>query len=210
MSSTAPRFATDGLYSARVTLATLLTAAVAMVAATTVEAAGPIPAPFDAQLASGGPSVRVAPGFGTPTHSPAHRQWYFGMSLDRRQTPYGVGLRVVGLTHGGPAHRAGLEIGDTLLVAGGTSLSGAWSNEHGVQLLQSAVAGGGGAWPAPTGPAPTVTTVGLRPSVAPNPGEGYVSLTVLDIRTGGTTQVAVRPTANQGGWVGGPAPTAVR
>ncbi|TWT96205.1 PDZ domain (Also known as DHR or GLGF) [Botrimarina colliarenosi] len=116
------------------------------------------------------------------------RSWYFGMSLQITQSPFGRGLQVASVTPGSPAARAGLEAGDVLLSAGGVSLQGAYSNEHGVQLLQSAMGAGA---PAPT----AVATY----TVAPSPS---VQLTVVNVRTGQLTGVNVQPIAT-----GGPAPT---
>lgn len=120
------------------------------------------------------------------------RQWYFGMSLQITQTAYGRGLQVASVTPGSPAALAGLEIGDVLLSGGGVSFASAYSNEHGVQLLQSSVGGGA--------PAPTAVGTFVAP---PSPS---VQLTVVDRRTGQPVGVNVRPIGSGGG---GPAPTAV-
>lgn len=133
-------------------------------------------------------SYKVAPSV-VPSPQPivGPRSFYFGMSLQITYTQYGRGLQVASITPGSPAARAGLEIGDVLLRAGSTDLQNAYSNEHGVQLLQSAVLGGGG-------PAPTVTAF-----VAPSPS---VYLTVVNVRTGQLTGVNVQPIPT-----GSPAPT---
>ena len=124
----------------------------------------------------------------------APRQWYFGMSLEVIQTAYGPGLQVASVTPGSPASLVGLERGDTLLAANSVSLQNAISNEHGVQLLQSAVTLSGG--PAPT---TTVSTRIAPQLITPQP-IGNVLLTVLDIRTGQLARLNVQPQR-----VGGPA-----
>lgn len=80
------------------------------------------------------PPVVVCPPEPAPTYA-----WYFGLSLERVQTNFGVGLRVASVTPGGPSHQYGLKPGDVLLVAGAVNLSQAISNTHGVELVQSAV-----------------------------------------------------------------------
>lgn len=120
----------------------------------------------------------------TPT-----RTWYFGVSLQRTQTPYGPGLQVASVTPGAPASLAGLEPGDVLLSAGSVSLQNAVSNEHGVQLLQSAVGFG-------SAPAPTAATTYIAPQPIAN-----VRLTVLDVRTAQLAYLNVQPQH-----VGGPSP----
>lgn len=127
-----------------------------------------------------------------PTIVPA-RQWYFGMSLEITNTAYGRGLRVASITPGSPAYRAGLEIGDVLLAAGSVSLQNAYSNEHGVQLLQSAVGGGA--------PAPTAATTAVGTFVSPV--SPTVQLTVVDVRTNQARYLLVQPQ----GRGGVPAPT---
>ncbi|MEO0529268.1 MAG: PDZ domain-containing protein [Planctomycetota bacterium] len=133
----------------------------------------PVPAP----TIQPAPTVRPIGYVPTPTVVPA-RTWYFGMNLQITNTAYGRGLQIASITHGSPASRAGLEVGDVLLAAGNVGLQSAYSNEHGVQLLQSAVGG--------SAPAPTVTTF-VAPT-SPN-----VLLTVLNIRTGQPTYVNVQP-----------------
>ncbi|TWT48419.1 PDZ domain-containing protein [Botrimarina hoheduenensis] len=109
-------------------------------------------------------------------------QWYFGMSLERVTTQYGIGLRITSLTHGAPAHLAGLENGDILLASNGQPLQGAQTNEHGVALVQASIGNG---TPAPTA---TTTVVGYVPSAAPT-----ALMLVLDSRTGQATYVSVTP-----------------
>lgn len=120
------------------------------------------------------------------------RQWYFGMSLQITNTSYGRGLQVTNVTPGGPASRVGLEPGDVLMAAGQVSLQNAYSNEHGVQLLQSAVGLGS---PAPTA---AITTVGY-----PTQPSSSVLLTVINRRTNQPLHLAVYPQRVGGG----PVPT---
>lgn len=154
----------------------------------------------DAGRCGGGfpaPVPTVQP-IGWPQPAPA-RPWYFGMSLQVTQTAYGRGLQVVSITPGAPAQRSGLEIGDVLLASTVLSFSNAFSNQHGVDLLQQSVIGGGA-------PAPTVTTqVSTRIAPAIAPGSGYADLQVLDVRTGGVANLRVFPQQLGGG--GLPAPT---
>lgn len=91
--------------------------------------------------------------------------WYFGISLERVQTNFGVGLRVASVTPGGPSQQYGLKPGDVLLVAGVVNLSQAISNTHGVELVQSAVT-----------------------------PEGTVQFTLLDGSTGMLANLAMAPT----------------
>lgn len=121
------------------------------------------------------------------------RRWYFGMSLQITNTAYGRGLQVTRVTPGGPAARVGLEPGDVLMAAGQVSLQTAYSNEHGVQLLQSAVGFGS---PAPTA---AITTIGF-----PSQPSSSVLLTVINRRTNQPLQLAVSPQRVGGG---GPVPT---
>lgn len=131
------------------------------------------------------PTIRPIGFVPTPRVVPS-RTWYFGMSLQITNTAYGRGLQVASVTPGSPASRAGLEVGDVLLAAGNVGLQNAYSNEHGVQILQSAVGN--------STPAPTATFV--VPS-GPN-----LTLTVLNVRTNQPTYVTVQPQPN-----GMPVPT---
>ncbi|MEQ8848518.1 PDZ domain-containing protein [Botrimarina sp.] len=128
--------------------------------------------------------------------APTHRDWYFGMSLEIQHTQYGRGLRVASVTHGSPADRAGLEVGDVLLAANQVSLAGAVSNEHGVTLVNQAMSQG----QAPA-PAAAVTT-----AVAYVQPQSQMQFTVLDRRSGQPVYVAVAP--HRVGGYPAPAPAA--
>lgn len=139
----------------------------------------PTPAPIPVPAPVPAPTVVNPIGYVQPA-----RPYYFGMSLVRAGTVYGTGLRVVSLTHGAPAHLAGLEIGDILLASNGVGFSTAYSNEHGVSLLQSSVGAGA--------PAPAVTTAAVG-YVAPPAPVAMAQLTVLDVRSNRPTYVTVAP-----------------
>lgn len=123
------------------------------------------------------------------------RNWYFGVSLQLINTQWGRGLQVASVTPGAPASLAGLEVGDILLGSSVMRFNHAYSNHHGVDLLQQSVLGGGA-------PAPAVTTVSTR--IVPQ--SGYADLQVIDVRTGGVTNLRVFPQWTGGG-IGGPVPT---
>ena len=110
------------------------------------------------------------------------RQWYFGMSLaghpDALTAP---ACMVASVTPGSPGVAGRPRVrGDTLARwPTQVSLQNAFSNEHGVQLLQSAVGGGA--------PAPTAAAAFVAPT---GPG---VLLTVINTRTQQPIHVTVRP-----------------
>ncbi|QDT67945.1 PDZ domain (Also known as DHR or GLGF) [Planctomycetes bacterium MalM25] len=149
----------------------------------------PAPIHHPAPIHQPAPTLKPIGWAPAPTVVPA-RNWYFGMSLQITNTAYGRGLQVARVTPGSPAYRAGLEVGDVLLAAGSVSLQNAYSNEHGVQLLQSAVGSGA--------PAPTAAAAFVAP-VSPT-----VQVTVIDVRTNQAKYVLVSPRLNGGG---APAPT---
>ncbi|CAE7266137.1 unnamed protein product, partial [Symbiodinium sp. CCMP2456] len=170
----------------------VLTAALAIVIAPQVALAGgwEQPAPTYTQPISY-PSYKPAPTvIGNPGYLPiaGPRAYYFGMSLQIANTAYGRGLQVASVTPGSPAAQAGLETGDVLLRAGGVDLQNAYSNEHGVQLLQSAVGFGGAS--------PTTAQTFVAPPAQ------LVQLTVVNVRSGRVVAVSVRPISS-----GSPAPT---
>lgn len=149
-----------------------------------------------ATAADAGSCGRISPGphpvptiqpIGWPQPAPA-RPWLFGMSLQVTQTPYGRGLQVASITPGAAAQRAGLEVGDVLLASSVQSFASAYSNPHGVDLLQQSVLRA-------EAPAPTFTTTQVSTAVAPAiaPGVGYADLQVLDVRTRGVTNLRVFP-----------------
>ncbi|MEN0109996.1 MAG: hypothetical protein AAF805_04670 [Planctomycetota bacterium] len=157
----------------------------------------PIPTPIPAPTV---PQPIVPQPIGPAPTTTAQLPWYFGMSLARSQTAYGTGLRVAIVTHGAPAHLAGLKAGDTLLVAGAVPLQSAATNQHGVQLVQSAVT-------ATAAPAPTMTLVSTGSPTLPIPPAAHVTLTILDGATGQLRYVTVQPRST-GVVAAAPAPTA--
>lgn len=117
--------------------------------------------------------------------------WYFGMSLQRIQTPLGIGLQVFSITPNSPAAVSGLKVGDVLLMANGQSLQAVQSNEEGVALLQSLVVVG---QPVAATPVPTAVPTMLVSHVVPQPVlQASINLTVLDTQSNQLASLTVMP-----------------
>ena len=144
------------------------------------------------------PPVVHPPVVHPPVVRPIHNTYYFGMSVELRQTQHGQGLRVASITHYSPAWHAGLEVGDVIMYSNNQHFAYARDNQEGARMLQDSVSQGGA--PVPTAAA-TATRLVSQPQAT-----AQASLYVLDSRTGQLTMVQAYPQVRGGG--GAPVPTA--
>ena len=125
-------------------------------------------------------------------------QFYFGVDIELRQCHLnGTVLRIVGITPGSPAHRAGLEIGDEIHRLNGRRFEGAVDSFDAVRLMNLYVAAGSGSAPAVAGQAQALV---IGP---PAPGPPVARMIVRNVRSGRNVSLTVYPTR-----VGGGAPVA--
>ena len=122
--------------------------------------------------------------------------YYFGLNVQLVHDFNGPGLRVVSVTPGGPACRAGLEQGDIISTINGFGFAAAQNSFDAVRLMNSYVGGNSGI-------APAASTLVAPPSPA-----HLANMVVRDIRTGRYVNVSCYPTLRFGGGGGGIAPAA--
>ncbi len=146
------------------------------------------------------PQVRtVQPG--ARFYPPQPNPFTFGMSLAVIRTQFGTGLRVASVTRGGPACRAGLEIGDIIDSTNGRRISYTRDSFAAVRQLNTFVTYTSLVQPLPgpyPGPAPADARQ-VRTRVTPGfgaPSRPIASMNVIDVRTGRTVPVLVYPTEN--------------
>ena len=124
-------------------------------------------------------------------------QFYFGINVELRQCQWnGTTLRIVGVTPGSPAHRAGLEIGDEIRRINGQGFGSAANSFDAVRLMNLFVAAGSG--PAPAAGGAQAIVIG-----PPAPGPPVARMIVRNVRNGQNVSLTVYPTQ-----VGGGAPAA--
>ncbi len=145
------------------------------------------------QVRVGQPGARVYPTQPNPVT--------FEMSLAVVRTQFGTGLRVASVTRGGPACRAGLEVGDIIDSTNGRRISYTNDSFAAVRQLNTFVTYSAPVQPLPgpyPGPAPAgARQIGTR--VSPGfgvPSRPIASMNVIDVRTGRMVPVVVYPTEN--------------
>ena len=144
-----------------------------------------------------GPQAVIAPPYLPPVQQ---NQYYFGMQVQLIQGWGGPTLRVVSVTWGSPAQRAGLEIGDEIRTVNGRGFGYAQNSYDAVRLLNQFVGNYGGVVPTAAAPATAVSGI-YGPWASP-----IANMIVRNVRNGQDVSLIVRPTFNGG--LGGPAPAA--
>lgn len=127
----------------------------------------------------------VVPPVGPPVQP--QNQFYFGFSGVLNSNGFSKTLRIVSITPGSPAHRAGLEVGDEICSVNGQTFSYARDSFEAVRLLNQFVSSGG----VGGGPAPAVATAVAQPYYSPQP---TASMVVRNVRNGQKVSVTVHPT----------------
>ncbi len=163
--------------------------------------------PQVAPPAQGGQQCYVNPGF-QPQPQPQN-PYYFGVDVQLLRGYSGTTLRVVSVTYGSPAQRAGLEVGDEIRTVNGRGFAMATDSFDAVRLMNQFVSS-----PYAGGPAPAVAAAAVPGAQAayvapPQPAQPLAMMIVRNVRTGGDVQVPVYPTprfVTQPGF--GPAPAA--
>ena len=125
--------------------------------------------------------------------------YYFGMNLELIRSWNGTTLRVVSVSPGSPAQRAGLEIGDEIRTVNGRGFSAANDSFQAVSMMNQFVNVGG---PAPAAAA-SAQAFFISPPPMPQP---IAQMVVRNVRNGQDVYVTVNPT-RIGGYPG-PAPAA--
>lgn len=126
--------------------------------------------------------------------------YYFGMNLELIRSWNGTTLRVVSVSPGSPAQRAGLEIGDEIRTVNGRGFSAANDSFQAVSMMNQFVNVGG---PAPAAAAASAQAFFISPPPMPQP---IAQMVVRNVRNGQDVYVTVNPT-RIGGYPG-PAPAA--
>lgn len=155
---------------------------------------------------------RAAVGFAVPPQQQAYiapqqqNPFYFGMQLELVNTGWQKTLRVVHVTWGSPAQRAGLEVGDEIRTVNGRGFQTAYDSFHAVRLMNQFTSSGGGAPAAASGVAASsgvgaasgaqAAWVGTWPRPAPQP---IARMVVRNVRNGWDVPVTVYPTQRGGG-----------
>ncbi len=125
-------------------------------------------------------------------------EFYFGISVQLISNGYNKTLRIVSVTPGGPAQRAGLEIGDEIQSVNGQNFSYARDSFEAARMLSQFVStsnvGGGPA------PAVAATAAVGNQYYVPQP---VASMVVRNVRNGQNVYVTVHPTRR---FQGTPAP----
>jgi membrane-associated protease RseP (regulator of RpoE activity) len=115
---------------------------------------------------------------------------YFGLNAQLVNGFGGAALRVVSITPGSPACRAGLEVGDEILTVNGQGFNYARDSFEAVAMMNrfclSTPVGGG---PAPA--AEAFTRVNTCPAPQPQP---IASMVVRNVRNGQNVSVTMHPT----------------
>ena len=137
---------------------------------------------------------------------PQTNQYYFGVNVELIRSNWGGSrLRIVSVTHGSPAFRAGLEAGDEIVTLNGRSFDNAYDSFDAVRLMNRFVSIGNGPGPFAGGgggaPAAAAAYIGL-----PAPPQRVARMIVRNVRNGQNVSINVYPTL-RGGY-GGPAPAA--
>ncbi|QEG22954.1 PDZ domain-containing protein [Mariniblastus fucicola] len=132
-------------------------------------------------------------------------QFYFGMRVVLKRDGWGrTSLRVVDVTPGSPAQRAGLEFGDEIRRVNGRGFKFANNSFDAVRMINQYVANSGIGGPAGPG-APAMAVM-----VSPLPSPTKVArMVVRNVRTGHDVVVNVYPTRIGGGGGGAPAAAAM-
>ena len=102
----------------------------------------------------------------------------------------GPTLRVTRVTPGGPAQRAGLEVGDEIRTVNGYGFQQATNSYHGVYLMNQFTAINASA-PAAAAPAQASPSVQVAPS--PSQGPPVARMIVRNVRNGQNVQLSVYP-----------------
>jgi len=135
---------------------------------------------------------------------PQADQFYFGVQVKLlRSSCGGARLRIVSVTPGSPAFRAGLEYGDEILTLNGRSFANAYDSFDAARLMSRFVNLGSGPLVGNGGGAPAVAAayVGL-----PTPPQPFAHMIVRNVRNGQNVSINVYPTPRN--LYGGPAPAA--
>ncbi len=139
-----------------------------------------------------------------PSPSPAvQNQYYFGMQVELIRDGWGqTKLRVVSVTPGSPAQRAGLEYGDQIKTVNGRGFRFARDSYDAVRMMNQYVSFSGGTAPAAAAAAQTMI------SPWPQPSRPFASMVVRNVRNGQFVNVTVNPERRFGGGGGAPAAAA--
>lgn len=116
--------------------------------------------------------------------------YYFGMSVQAIHTYQGAALQIAGVTPGGPACQAGLEVGDVINVVNGQRIMPTNDSYQAVRQLNAMVR-----TTSTTGPAPAVAAYTNPQTAYYPPQRPYAAMSVTNVRTGRPVQVTVYPTA---------------
>jgi membrane-associated protease RseP (regulator of RpoE activity) len=138
-----------------------------------------------------------------PTVQPPQQQnnYYFGMSVELRRGYTGTTLRIVNVTWGSPAQRAGLEVGDEIRTVNGRGFQFANNSFDAVAMMNRFV----NANSAPA-PAAAASVQGAQAHyILPPVLQPTAQMVVRNVRNGQNVFVTVTP--ERRGW-GGPAPAA--
>lgn len=121
--------------------------------------------------------------------------FYFGMQVELKRDSWGrTTLRIVGVTPGSPAQRAGLEYGDEIRRVNGRGFRWATDSFDAVRRLNQFVSNSGFGGPAPATAGAAAMVVGPMPS--PNP---IARMVVRNVRNGMDVHINVFPTRIGGG-----------
>lgn len=138
--------------------------------------------------------------------------FYFGVNVQLMRGYAGTTLRIVSVTPGSPAQRAGLEVGDEIRTVNGRGFKYATDSFDAVRRMNQYVTQSfvGGPAPATAPAAAAAVAPGVQAFVAPPQSSSNVAMMIVrNVRTGGNVSVPVYPTPRfptQPGF--GPAPAA--
>jgi len=129
-------------------------------------------------------------------------QYYFGMRLELNRNYSGTTLRIVDVTWGSPAQRAGLEVGDEIRTINGRGFQYANDSFDAVAMMNRFVEFGSGSAPAVAAAMPQGAQAYYVAPPAPQP---IARMVVRNVRNGQNVYINVIPEPRV---FGGPAPAA--